>query len=146
MKVLLLQFVKNVGREGQVIDVADGLALNQLIPQKKAVAATKAIIAEYEHKKKGASEKEAHAKSEFMQQTAKIAGKTLVMKVQTNDKGVLYQSITPALIRTFLRDSQKVIVPEGSVTSKPIRDIGVYHINVQASGIQESFKLLIERA
>lgn len=145
MKVLLLQFVRNVGREGQVIDVADGLALNQLIPQKKAVAATKAIIAEYEQKKKGAHEKETHAKTAFINEIKKIAGKQLVLKVHTNDKGVLYQSITPALIRTFLRE-QGVIVPENSIKTKPIRDTGLHTIAVAAFGIEEKITLSVERA
>lgn len=145
MKVLLLQFVKNVGREGQVIDVADGLALNQLIPQKKAVAATKAIVAEYEQKKKGAAEKENHAKSAFLEQMKKISGKHLPMKVSTNNKGVLYQSVTSALVRTFLREQHNVIVPENAIQIKSIRDIGEHRINVKAFGITESFTLVIQR-
>lgn len=146
MKVLLLQFVKNVGREGEIKEVADGMAVNQLIPRKLAVAATKQVIAQYEQKKNLASQKDAQVKNDFSNQIKKVKGKKLIMKVQTNDKGVLYQSITPGLIRSFLRDQHSVIVPENAIKTKPIRDIGEHVIAISALGIQDFFTLLVQRA
>ena len=39
MKVILQQDIKGIGKKGDVKDVADGYALNFLVPQKKAVLA-----------------------------------------------------------------------------------------------------------
>lgn len=146
MKVLLLQFVKNVGREGEVKEVSDGMALNQLIPRKLAIAATKQVIAQYEQKKNATAGKEAQAKKEFTDQVKKIAGKKLIMKVATNDKGVLYQSVTPALIRTFLREHNSIFIAENAIKTKPIRDVGEHVIAISALGVQDFFTLVIERA
>ena len=40
MKVILLKDVKNVGKEGQIVQVSDGYAKNFLLARKLAVPAT----------------------------------------------------------------------------------------------------------
>ena len=40
MKILLLTDIKNIGKKGSICEVADGLAINKLIPEKKATQAT----------------------------------------------------------------------------------------------------------
>ena len=52
MKVVLLANVKNVGRIGDLADVADGYARNYLIPQSLASLASPSIIdsVEFQHK------------------------------------------------------------------------------------------------
>jgi ribosomal protein L9 len=49
MKVLLLDNVKDIGKKGAVVTVADGMARNKLIPLKKAIEATPANIQKYQH-------------------------------------------------------------------------------------------------
>ncbi len=54
MKIILKVDVKNLGSKDDVVEVADGFAINLLIPQGKAVAATPKEIA------KSQKEKETH--------------------------------------------------------------------------------------
>lgn len=145
MKVLLLKFVKNVGREGEIKEVADGLAFNQLIPQKLAVPATQAVVASHAHKIKKETEKKAELEKAFRENIAKVKGKKLTYKVQTNEKGKLYQAVTPALVRTFLREEFQAIFPEHAVQMKPIRDVGEYTITLADHGIKENVALNILR-
>ncbi len=145
MKVLMLKFVKNVGREGEVKEVSDGLAFNQLIPGKLAVPATKEVIAQHAKKQKEGATKEAAAKNAFAENVAKIAGKTLVMKVSTNDKGVLYQSVTAGLIRTFLLKEHKVVVPDHAIQGKPIRQMGQHIITIKGFDMVKTFTLDLQR-
>ncbi len=49
MKVLLLDNVKDIGKKGAVVTVADGLARNKLIPLKKALEATPGNLAKYQN-------------------------------------------------------------------------------------------------
>ena len=63
MKVLLLQHIKKIGKAGEIKDVADGLALNSLIPQKKAVQATAAVIQKHQHEQKIIDDREAKEKA-----------------------------------------------------------------------------------
>lgn len=48
MKVVLLDNVKKIGKKGDIVEVAEGLALNKLIPQKNAVAATPQVLIQLE--------------------------------------------------------------------------------------------------
>ncbi len=51
MKVILLQDVENLGRKGDIKDVADGYVRNFLLPQKLVIIATEKLIKELEIKK-----------------------------------------------------------------------------------------------
>ena len=48
MKVILLQELKGRGGEGDVIDVAQGFAVNYLLPRKIAITATKGNLKQLE--------------------------------------------------------------------------------------------------
>lgn len=52
MKVFLLKNIKNIGQQGNIIEVADGYAHNNLFPKKLAVPATQKVIQEFESQKK----------------------------------------------------------------------------------------------
>lgn len=145
MKVLLLKFVKNVGREGEIKDVADGLALNQLIPQKLAIAATKDVITRHAQKTKAETAKKAELEKTFRDNIAKIKSKKLVYPVQTNEKGKLYQAVTSALVRTFFRERFQATFPEHAVQMKPIRDVGQYVVKIADHGMAETVTLAIVR-
>ncbi len=145
MKVLLLKFVKNVGREGEIKEVADGLAFNQLIPQNLAIPATKDVIARHAQKTKNETAKKAELEKAFRENLAKIKGKKMTYRVQTNEKGKLYQAVTPALVRTFFREQYQAIFGEHAVQMKPIRDVGEYSITLADQGIKENVTISIVR-
>ena len=48
MQVILLQDVKGIGKKGELKEVKDGFARNFLIPQKRAEAATSAVVARWQ--------------------------------------------------------------------------------------------------
>ena len=52
MKVILLQELKGRGGEGDVIDVAQGFAVNYLLPRKVAIEATKGNLKQLEQRSK----------------------------------------------------------------------------------------------
>ncbi|HCD50841.1 MAG TPA: 50S ribosomal protein L9, partial [Balneolaceae bacterium] len=55
MKIILTEDVEKLGQAGELVEVKDGYGRNFLIPQGKAVLATKGAIAELELMKKRAA-------------------------------------------------------------------------------------------
>ena len=51
MQVILLERVAKLGQMGEVVDVKPGYARNYLLPQKKALSASKQNIADFEARK-----------------------------------------------------------------------------------------------
>lgn len=72
MKIILREDVEKLGQSGEVVDVKDGYGRNYLIPQGKAVMATKGAIQELERLKK-----EAARQAEFTVDQAKDLAKLL---------------------------------------------------------------------
>ena len=136
MKILLLQDVKAVGKKGEVKNVADGHALNNLVPRKVAVVATSDVIKRYELEQKQRQEEE-QLQSKLTQQTfADLADKTVNMKVNASDKGHLFASIHVAEILVATKEQLGLALSQQWVELKqPIKEVGVYKIKLHAHGV-----------
>jgi large subunit ribosomal protein L9 len=93
MKVILLNDVAKVGRKGAIVNVADGYALNSLIPQKKAVLASKEAIEQ--HAKADAKAKSDQAAKDAATEAniRAIDGKTVEIKLKASEKGSLFAKL-----------------------------------------------------
>lgn len=144
MKVILLQDIPKIGKAGDVKDVADGYAINFLLPRKMALAATTANIAMMEErKKKFASE---ILKKEKEEQTlfGKIAGRQVVIAKKVTDKNTLFAAVTAAEIGAALEKQLKVIVaPEKIVLPTHLKEVGDYSVEIK-SRLGERAKLNIK--
>lgn len=132
MEVILLETVANLGDLGDKVTVKSGYGRNFLIPQKKAVFATKANIKEFEERRaeleRLANEKlvEAQARAE------KLHELPVTIAVKAGDEGKLFGSITVRDISDACEakgqpvENSEVRLPEG-----PIREVGEYDIDLQ---------------
>ena len=122
MKVILLKDVENLGKEGEVKEVADGYARNFLIPEKLAVAATEQAIKDSEARKQ---KKEKEAKME-LEETQKLAeqleGRELYIKVKEKD-GKLFGSVNEKVIAKALKDEGVIINPSAVKLDESIKEL-----------------------
>ena len=135
MKVLLLQDVKAVGRKGDIKQVADGYALNNLLPRKVAIEATPAIVLKHEAEVKA---KEAHdnVQRELARETFQsLSQKPLVMKVNSNDKGHLFASIHVGDIVNALKADRNIFLnPNWVELKQPIKEVSSFKVKLNAQG------------
>ena len=75
MKVLLLKDVKSQGKQGEIIDVSDGYAVNFLIPKKLAVRANNAIMSEVRSKEEARLHKIETEKAEAPRTSSNVYGR-----------------------------------------------------------------------
>ncbi len=94
MKVILLQDVKGLGREGEVVNAKDGYATNFLFPKQLAVKANEenmAVLEEKAEERRIQKEKEKQAAQDIYEQ---INGKSFELKVKAGSGERLFGSVT----------------------------------------------------
>ncbi len=90
MQVILLERVEKLGQMGDEVKVKDGFARNFLLPEKKALRATKANREYFLTQKAQLETRNLERKGEAEAVGKKLAGKTFVLLRQAGDRGQLY--------------------------------------------------------
>ena len=126
MQVILLQRVAKLGQMGDVVDVKSGYARNFLLPQKKALTASKANVAQFEAQKAQLEANNLETKAEAEALGAKLNGQQFIVIRQASDGGNLYGSVTTrdvaevATAEGFTVDRKQVVIP------RPIKELGLH--------------------
>ena len=132
MKVLLLKDVKNLGKAQEVVNVAEGHARNLLIPQKLAVPATPAILADMKKRQDQQAAKEAKAKEEALALKERLGSKRIVVKAKAGSEGRLFGSVTNAEVAEALEKAYDVSVDKKKVhLEEPVKHTGAFTAQVR---------------
>jgi len=132
MEIVLLERVEKLGQMGDVVKVKAGYARNCLLPQKKALRATKANLAVFESQRKEIEARNLEAKKEAEAVAKTLDGKHITLLRQAGESGQLYGSATTRDIAIGISEDLGVKVKRAQVElEKPIKDIGVYTVGVR---------------
>lgn len=124
MKVILLKDVENLGKEGEVVSVADGYGRNYLIPREFAVEATKTSMRLLERRKAKEAQKEERELAKAEELKEKIENTEITMTVKAGEKGRLFGSVTSKDINQALTNKGIDIDRRKMQMDEPIREIG----------------------
>lgn len=131
MKVILLTEVKGKGGEGDVIDVARGFANNYLLPQKKAVLATKGNLKQLEQRRKNIEKREAVRIADAEALQAKLDGLTVKVDARVGEEGQLFGSVTTAMIASALQDQEGIEIDRKRIDlNNAIRTAGKHQVEI----------------
>ncbi len=143
MKIILLKDVKKIGRKYDIKEVADGYALNSLIPAEVAVPATSSYIKFVEAKKKHDILLKEDFKKEFEYAVSKLPEGKLIMTGKVNDKGHLFAGIhEDQIIEDFKKETGIILSPEHFNLEKPLKEIGEHVVLLKVEG--QEYKLNIQ--
>ncbi len=134
MKVILIQDVPDLGREGDIKNVTPGYARNFLIPNKLAVVATPGQIRALQTQQKALQEREARLAQQATALAQKMAETTLVFEAKAGPTGRLYGSITTADIAEALSAELGVRLQKRNILSEPLRQVGEHTVSVRVEG------------
>ncbi|MGJ8556340.1 MAG: 50S ribosomal protein L9 [Sulfitobacter geojensis] len=130
MQVILLQRVAKLGQMGDVVDVKPGFARNFLLPQGKALSASKANIEAFEGRKAQLEAQNLETKAEAEAMSAKLNGQQFIVIRSASDAGALYGSVTTrdaadaATAEGFTVDRKQVVL------TAPIKELGLHDVSV----------------
>ncbi len=131
MKVILLSDVKNLGKKGDIVKVADGYGRNFLIRQHLAVEATKKSMEILDEQKlqESLEEKQLEANAEALK--ARLAKLTLEFKVKSGKDGRVFGSVSTKQIAEQLMQKYEIKIDKRKVIdSAPIASMGYTDVKI----------------
>lgn len=130
MQVILLQRIGSLGQMGDVVTVKDGYARNFLLPQKKALRATKENLAHFETQRAQLEANNLEHKKEAEAVAAKLEGKVFTAIRSAGDTGQLYGSVSTRDIADAITAGGFTVDRRQVVLDRPIKTLGLHDATV----------------
>ena len=133
MQVILLDKIGNLGSLGETVNVKSGYARNFLIPQGKAVMATKANVEMFEGRRAELEAKVAEQLTAAEARAEKVnALEAVVIASKAGDEGKLFGSIgTRDIADAITAAGVEVVKSEVRLPEGALRNTGEFEISVQ---------------
>jgi large subunit ribosomal protein L9 len=146
MEVILRADIDKLGRQGDVVRVAEGYGRNYLVPKGLAMAVTPANKALIAREKKALEERVRKEKDELAELAGRIGSMRFVAPRKVGENDVLYGSVTASDVADFLAgkgleiDKRKVQLPE------PIKKLGDHLVTIKLHPeIEARLKVLVSK-
>ena len=130
MQVILLERIGRLGQMGDVVTVKDGFARNFLLPQGKALRATKANRERFEKERAQLEARNLELKSEAGTVAQRLQGKSFIVIRQAGDSGQLYGSVTTRDISTVVTEGGFSIERRQVMLDRPIKMLGLHDVRI----------------
>ena len=145
MKIIFLKDVPKVARRYETKEIADGYALNMLIPKGLAIPATPDAVKRIQLEI-SRSEGERRLNEELLlKNVTELDGVTVTMTEKANEKGHLFAGIHKAeMIPVIAAQTRLQIDPEFIVLDKPIKETGDHMIEVKVKDKSVKFTLSVK--
>ena len=131
MKIVLRDDVENLGRKGDVVDVADGYARNYLVPRGLAMKATKGVIAQAESMRRNRSARDTREREAAQVTAGTLSGIRVEIPARVGEGGKLFGSVTAADVAEALA-AQGVEVDRRKIAGidEPVKEVGEVEVVV----------------
>ncbi|HET7717283.1 MAG TPA: 50S ribosomal protein L9 [Bauldia sp.] len=130
MQVILLERIARLGQMGDVVRVRDGYARNFLLPQGKALRATKENAKRFEAERAQLEARNLERKSEAGAVAAKLDGQAFVVIRQAGETGQLYGSVTARDLAETITAGGFTVSRAQVVLHQPIKSIGLHTVAI----------------
>lgn len=131
MKVVLRQDYNQLGKEGDILDVAPGYARNFLIPKNIAYIATKGNLKtlEYERKIKAIKFQKEKRKAEKL--AVELEKVSVTIPVQVGEEDKIFGSVTAQMIADQLKEKGYEIDKRKIEMDEQIKTLGIYNVKIR---------------
>jgi large subunit ribosomal protein L9 len=145
MDLILLEKVLNLGDLGDLVKVKAGYGRNYLVPQGKAVPATKENLAQFETRR---AELEAAAQDKLGQAQARetsLADVVVEITANSSEEGNLYGSIGPREVASAVSAlGHEITKSEVNMGEGPIRHVGEHDVIVHLhADVETQVKVIV---
>src|SRR6266404_7719145 len=128
--LILLERVEKLGQMGQLVKVKPGFARNYLLPQKKALRATKENIAYFESQRAQLEANNLERKSEATDVGTTLEGLSVIIVRQAGESGQLYGSVSARDLADAVTEAGFTIEKRQVVLERPIKSLGMHSVRI----------------
>lgn len=132
MKVIFTQDVAGVARRDEVKEVAQGYALNYLLPRGLALRATPEKLSALAQHSKALEQAGSRELERAQAWAGELSGKTVTIEAKASPAGKLYAAIQPkALAQAISRELKVPVMPTQVRQFEPLKTIGNHPITLK---------------
>jgi large subunit ribosomal protein L9 len=131
MDIILLERIEKLGLMGDVVKVRAGFARNYLLPQKKALRATKENLAFFETQRQHLEAENLKYRDEAQQVAGKLNGLKVVVIRSAGEGGQLYGSVNARDIAAAVTEAGFSIKRSQVVLERPVKSLGLFDLRVR---------------
>jgi large subunit ribosomal protein L9 len=130
VELILLQRVESLGQMGDVVKVKPGYARNYLLPQKKALRASKDNRSRFDQQRAQLEAQNIKRREEAERLAERVGGLTVVIIRQAGEAGSLYGSVSARDIAEAATAAGLSINRSQVVLNAPIKTLGLSQVRV----------------
>jgi large subunit ribosomal protein L9 len=132
MKVVLRSDVDQVGKKGDIVDVADGYARNFLVPKALAFPASAGVEAQATAMRRGRDLRDASDRSAAQEVATTLVPKVITISARAGAEGRLFGSITAADVVDAVTAQTGVELDRRKLRlDEPIKSLGTHLVPVK---------------
>jgi len=144
MRVVLRTDVDNLGKRGDIREVADGFARNYLLPKGHAIVAGSGVDAQAAAMRRARDRRDARDREAAETVARQLVPAVIRIPARAGAEGKLYGSVTSADVVTAVSDQTGIDLDRRRLhLEEPIRSLGTHEVPVKLHSDVE-FRITIE--
>ncbi len=133
VELLLIQSVEHLGKQGQVVEVKPGYALNYLIPEGLATFASEHHKRMVDKHRAKLQEIERQRQAELRAIASEISKQSVTIEANATPEGHLYGSVGAPEIIAALKKNGVTLAAEQIKLEGPLKELGLYTVKIRLS-------------
>ncbi|MGH9210738.1 MAG: 50S ribosomal protein L9 [Acidimicrobiales bacterium] len=132
MQVILRSDVANLGKRGDILDVADGFARNYLVPKGLAMKASTGTATQADAMRRARDLRDAQDRSAAEDVATMLVSKVVTVTARAGSEGRLFGSVTSADIATAIESQTGVELDRRKFhLDEPLKSLGTHVVSVK---------------
>ena len=131
LEIILRDHIDNLGRRGDIVNVANGYARNYLLPQKLALLVTPANRRQVERERVVADAREADERGQAERFAERLRAIECIIARRVGETGTLYGSVTSADIAEHLELRSLAVDKRKIQLGEPLKELGEFSVTVR---------------
>lgn len=129
MKIVLREDVEQLGKKGDLLEVAPGYARNYLVPRGLAIVASKGAERQAAAMRRSREARDAREREHAQELAAKLVASPIQVPARAGEGGKLFGSVTAADIVTAIEAASGVSVDRRTIAlDEPLKALGAVEV------------------